>query len=206
MMILPLQILKLGHRDRAQSAFKNASAFAIGSSNIDYLKLSPKATLSRKSWRTYFQKSQGAFAYKFAPMVPVMSIQPISDSRKPISERGNAFQNVETHFRVRKECGNAFQSAETHFRMRKRISECGNPFQSAETLMRISECGNAFQSAEKVQKCGGRVRFGHPLARFDHPLVRFGNCVAKRCFSIILDTGLHLFLSGSRFVDGDFTA
>ena len=72
--------------------------------------------------------------------------------------------------------------------------------------MRISECGNAFQTAEKVQKCGGRVRFGHPLVRFGHPLVRFGNCVAKRGFSMILDTGLHLFLSGSRFVDGDLTA
>ena len=32
MVILSLQILKPGHRDRAQSAFKNASVFAIGSS------------------------------------------------------------------------------------------------------------------------------------------------------------------------------
>ena len=30
--------------------------------------------------------------------------------------------------------------------------------------------------------------------------------VAKRRFSMILDTFLHLFLSGSRCVDGDFTA
>ena len=30
--------------------------------------------------------------------------------------------------------------------------------------------------------------------------------VAKRRFSTILDTDLHLFLSGSRCVDGDFTA
>ena len=72
--------------------------------------------------------------------------------------------------------------------------------------MRISECGHAFQSAEKMQKCGGRVRSGHPLVRIGHPLVRFGNCVAKRGFSIILETGLHLFLSGSRSVDGHFAA
>ena len=31
MVVLPLQILKPGHKDRAQSAFKNASAFALGS-------------------------------------------------------------------------------------------------------------------------------------------------------------------------------
>ena len=118
---------------------------------------------------------------------------------KRISERGNKFQSTETHFRMRKECGTSFQSPENHFIMRKRISEYGNQFQNAETLLRISECGNVFQSAETVQNCGSRVRFGHPL-------VRFGNCVAKRVFSMILDTGLHLFLSGSRSVDGDFTA